>query len=80
MEQLLEFRFGFDLIRLIEIDYCPAQDKAVKYFVKCKQTITQRKMPTKLHYKKKHSIVHEYFWRSDDAQASKCNIYNIHFI
>jgi len=41
MERLLEFRFDFDLIRLIEIesisfeiiknfDYCPALDKAVK--------------------------------------------------
>jgi len=37
-------------------------------------------MSTKLQYKKKHSIVHEYFQRNDDAQASKCNICNIHFI
>jgi len=37
-------------------------------------------MWTKLHYKKKHSIVHEYFQCTDDAQASKYNICNIHFI
>jgi len=30
--------------------------------------------------KKKYSIVHEYFQCSDDAQASKCNIYNFYFI
>jgi len=29
-----------------------------------------RKMLTELQYKKKYSIVHEYFQRSDDAQAS----------
>jgi len=44
MERLLEFRFDFDSIRLIEtepisfeiienFDYCPALNKAVKYFM-----------------------------------------------
>jgi len=37
-------------------------------------------MLTKSQYKKKHSIGHEYFQRIDDAQATKCNICNIHFI
>jgi len=35
-------------------------------------------MSTELQYKKKCSTVHEYFQRYDDAQASKCNICNIH--
>jgi len=83
MERLSEFRFDFDSIRLIEIesisfeiienlDYCPALDKAVKYLMQSVNKKTkQRKMWTKLQYKKKHSIVHEYFQRSDDAEASK---------
>jgi len=44
MERLLEFRFDFNSIQLIEIesisfeiidnfDYCPALNKAVKYFL-----------------------------------------------
>jgi len=35
-------------------------------------------MSTELQYKKKRSVVHEHFQCIDDAQASKCNICNIH--